>query len=270
MLHKEIYNEIISVGERGLLDNITSLSKLFPIKSSDAWRLYDNQLVEVYDSQKLINLFKGLVICEKELQWHCGSTTPASHLYQDIKNRSLDPDHSLADWAFQYSDNEYIPFGFIRHGERSAYEYIQWRENYHNRLTQEKLDKEVRKEKQLERAARIKEQKKKRDLANRKFYQEILNLSPSDQINLILSDEKHILYFYMPIIMDLLENEDIESKDLLRLQAKLQSMKMTPFNKKLIKKIKKKRVHLFFYPKPQFTNSAEVVTKLTSIEKEVD
>lgn len=36
MLHKEVYNEIISVGKSGLLDNIPYLSRLFPIKSSDA------------------------------------------------------------------------------------------------------------------------------------------------------------------------------------------------------------------------------------------
>lgn len=47
-------------------------------------------------------------------------------------------------------------------------------------------------------------------------------------------------------------------------------MKHTPFNKKLINQIQKKRLHLLFHPKPKFTNSEETLKKLALIEKEVD
>ena len=237
MKSEEVYLELIEIGRNGKLKNLSKLRVLFPPKSSNAWVLYDKTLVQKYNSIDLLNLFRGMVICEKELKWHCGSTTPAAHLYQDIIHRNLDPDYSLADWAFQYSDNEYIPFGFVRHGERTAYEYIQWREEFHNRLIQEKIDKEERKKLQLERAEKIEKAKRENDKHNRQLYQKIMGLSPEEQISYILSDNKHNIYFYMPIIIGLLNNRLVTLHDLEKLLEKLKCMKKTPFNKKLVKQI---------------------------------
>lgn len=235
MIPTEIYSELIRIGEKGKLEHMPKLAAIFPLKSSNAWKLYENNLAQKYNSVDILNLFRGLVICEKELKWHCGSTTPAVQLYQDIKNLGLDPDHSLADWAFQYSDNEYIPFGFIRHGEQTAYEYLQWREDFHNRIKQEKLDKEERKKKKLERANLIAEEKKRRDAANKKYYQEIMQLPLKEQIDIILKDDKHIIYFYMPVIYNLLDSDNVEKDDLLKLSFKFGERKMTRFNKRICK-----------------------------------
>ena len=270
MIPSEIYKELISIGKKGKLDKLPKLADSFPPTSSDAWLLYDNSLSTKYESNDLISLFRGLVICEKELRWHCGSTTPAAHLYQDINNLGLDQDYSLADWAFQYSDNEYIPFGFIRHGEQTAYEYIQWREDLHSRLIQEKIDKEERKERQLERAKEIEKRKRERDRQRRQLYQKILEMPPEEQVEVILSDDKHLVYYYMPVIRELLNNNSATLQDLGKLMSRLITMKDTPFSKKLIKQIKKKRLHLFLKPKPKYTNSEETLQKLALIEKEVD
>ena len=240
MLPSIIYKELITIGEVGKLEYEPKLAALFPPKGYRAWRLYDNSLAQNYNSEDLINIFRGLVICEKELKWRCGSSTPAARLYQDIKNLGLDPDYSLADWAFQYSDNEYIPFGFIRHGEQTAYEYLQWREDFHNRKKQEKFDKEERKKKKLERANLIAEEKKRRDAANKKYYQEIMQLPEKEQIATILKDNKHIIYYYMPVIYKLLEKDNVEKEDLLKLSFKFEERKITPFNKRICKLIHSK------------------------------
>ncbi|MCH5223728.1 MAG: hypothetical protein J1E82_06775 [Muribaculaceae bacterium] len=81
MIPAEIYNELIRIGEKGKLEHMPKPAALFPPKDSNAWRLYENNLAQKYNSVDILNLFRGLVICEKELKWHCGSTTPAAHLY---------------------------------------------------------------------------------------------------------------------------------------------------------------------------------------------
>ena len=237
MIPSEIYDELITIGEIGKLENLPKLATLFPPEGSNAWGLYENTLFHKYNSADLINLFRGLVICEKELKWHCGSTTPAAHLYQDIKNRGLDPDYSLADWAFQYSDNEYVPFGFIRHGERTAYEYIQWKEDYHNRIIQEQIDKEGRKKRKLEGARKIQEEKRNIDNANRELYAQIQKLTPEKQVETILSDSEHNILFYLPIINSLIDSSSVSQTILKPIVDRLQTLKPTPTNKKLINQI---------------------------------
>lgn len=196
--------------------------------------------MDAINDNDIILFFKGLVIAEKELSWHCGSTTPAAHVYQHIKSRNLDIDNALADWAFQYSDNEYIPFGFIRHGEKTAYEYLQWREEFHLRVMQEQLDAEARKAERLKRAKEIATQKKLSDAKVREMYKEIIQMEPLKQVQIIIGDTTHNLLFYMPIINRLLVCSDVPKKCWLMLLDKVSLMKATPFNKRLIKKISKR------------------------------
>lgn len=263
----EIKDAVIRVGLNSKIEDMNELTNLLNLESFYYWG--DKFMTSRLNDSELLNYFKGLVIIEKNIG-SCGSTTPTARVYWEIENRHLDRDYSLADWAFQYSDNEYIPFGFIRHGEKTAYEYIQWREDFHNRLIQEKLDKEERKERQLERAKQIEKEKRERDKQRRQLYQMIMEKPPEEQVETILSDDKHILYFYMPVIKGLLHNNSITSQDLGKIGSRLKNMKKTPFNKRLIKQIKKKRVHLFFHPKPKYTNSEETLQKLALIENEVD
>lgn len=239
-LYSSTYLDLIHIGETSSLDYKEEILKYFPIGSSAAWQLYNENLTQHFTHNEIISLFKGLVICEKAFQWHCGSTTPTAHLYQDIKRLGLDPDDSLADWAFKLSDNEYIPFGFIRHGEKSAYEYLQWREDFQERVAQEYISKKERKRQQLERAKKIAQEKKEKELSIHEYYSRIKNLTSKEQINIIVSDEEHLVYFYVPVIFQLLKREDISKNDLEKLLCKLTEMKETPFRKKVTKLIVEK------------------------------
>ena len=261
----EIKDAVIHVGLNSKIEDMNELTNLLNLESFYYWG--DKFMTSRLNDSELLNYFKGLVIIEKNIG-SCGSTTPAARAYWEIENRHLDRDYSLADWAFQYSDNEYIPFGFIRHGEQSAYEYIQWREDLHRRLIQEKIDKEERKERQLERAKQIEKEKRERDKQRRLLYQKMMEKPPEEQVEAILSDDKHIVYFYMPVIHNLLSREDVTKKDLDRLIFKLCQMKHTPFCKKIAKLIHEKIIIIMYGAKRN--NTQETLEKLSIIEKEVD
>lgn len=230
----QIKTKVINIGINFSIGNLEECKSLFQIEPFYYWG--DKFMTDKLNNQELLLYFRGLVIIEKMIG-SCGSTTPAARVYREIERRNLDTDLSHADWAFQYSNNEYIPFGFIRHGERTAYEYIQWREDFYNRIYQEKIDKKERKKQQLKCAQEIIEQKKKRDKTNSEFYQRIMKLSPQEQVSAILSDDKHLLFFYMPIINMLIEDENVSFKILEPILKKLTKMKDTPFNKRLKNRI---------------------------------
>ena len=196
-------------------------------------------LYSITNDDEIIYVFKGTVICEKYFG-SCGFATPASRIYDEIRQRGLDPNYALADWAFQYSNNEYIPFGFIRHGEKTAYEYIQWREDLYARIAQEQLDAQNRKAYQLKRAQEISEKKRQTDALAHNLYQKIMCLSPDEQIQYIVNDSAHYILFYMPVIHDLMSRTDVLQQDWNVLLHCLSQLKVTPFNKRLIKNITSK------------------------------
>lgn len=269
-INSNIYTELIHIGQTGSITCCVEILKCFPKGTCDAWKLYDSDLCNKFQSNDLINLFKGFVICEKELQWSCGSTTPAAHLYNDIKAQNLDPDNSIAAWAFQYSDNEYIPFGFKRHGERSAEEYLQWMVDYLEREHQEQNAKIERKKRQLDRANKIVEEKRKKDRANREYYQQVMCLPPNEQVDRIVSDDKHVFYFYMPVIYNLLNREDVRIEDLLKLESKMFDLGSTPVNIKIWSLISEKIRDIAQKTIVKRENSVETIAKLSMVEKEVN
>ena len=63
-------------------------------------------------------------------------------------------------------------------------------------------------------------------------------MSPAEQVATILSDDKHVIYFYMPIIYKILEYDNVEKDDLMKLSIKFEERKMTPFNKRICNIIK--------------------------------
>lgn len=76
------------------------------------------------DDQTLLLVFVGLVRIETDLTFRQASTTPVWRIYTIIEQRGLDPHLLYANWAFQYADNDYIPFGFgNRKGCLTAFEY---------------------------------------------------------------------------------------------------------------------------------------------------
>ena len=166
------------------------------------------------------------------------STSQGAHLYQIISSKRTDKDNELATWAFEYSDNEYVPFGFRRHGEKTAHEYLQWREDYHKRLIQEKLDSENRKIKKMARAQEIKKQKDIKYVKNRETYPKIIQMVPNKQVEYIVNDNHHNILFYMPVIKHLFNADKIDPEILEPILAKLSNMAPTPFNRRLIKRIK--------------------------------
>lgn len=196
-------------------------------------------LYSITNDDEIIYVFKGTVICEKYFG-SCGSATPASRIYDEIRRRGLDTNYTLADWAFQYSDNEYIPFGFIRHGEKTAYEYIQWRENLYARIAQEQLGAQNIKAYQLKRAQEISEKKRQTDALAHNLYKKIMNLPPNEQIRYIVDDTTHNILFYMPVIHGLMGRTDVLQQDWEVLLQCLSQLKVTPFNKRLIKNISSK------------------------------
>ena len=135
----EIKEAVVRVGLNSKIEDKHELTQLMSLKSFHSWG--DRIVVERLNDSDLLNYFKGLVVIEKELNVD-GSTTPAVRSYREIEKRNLDHDYVLADWAFQYSDNEYIPFGFRRNGAQTAYEYIQWREDLFNRIKKPPLTEE--------------------------------------------------------------------------------------------------------------------------------
>lgn len=230
---------------RNLLKDIGIGEKSVSPKDAILFRFVINSFQDLFpvtNDEDIIYVFKGIVVCEKYFG-SCGSCTPASRIYYEIRRRGLDPDYVLADWAFQYSDNEYIPFGFRRHGEKTAYEYIQWKEDLYARIAQEQLDSQYRKEQQLKRAEEISEKKRQKDALAKDLYQKIMNLPPSEQIQYIVKDSDHNILFYMPIINNLMGRKDVLQRDWEVLLRHLSQLKVTPFNKRLIKKI----VRIFNY-----------------------
>lgn len=235
-----IKSELIFIGTTGFIADKSPIESYFPKGSSESYHIYDMIDIDAITDTNLILLFKGLVIAEKELSWHCGSTTPAAHIYQHINSRNLDVEYALADWAFQYSDNEYIPFGFIRHGEKTAYEYLQWREDFHKRVTQERYDAKGRKEERLKRAEKIALQKKLSDALTRERHNEIMQMEPLKQVQTIVDDSTHNLLYYMPVINELLQRTDVPNQCWHILLESIDLLKTTTFNRRLKRDISKR------------------------------
>ena len=235
-----IHEELMSIGRTGIIQDKGYLVDSFPVGSSHTYMLYDSERISKYSEEEIISLFKGLVIAEKELKWHIGSTSPATHLYQYISSRHFDRDNELATLAFEYSDNEYVPFGFRRHGERTANEYLQWSKYYQDRLIQEKLNAEERKRRKHTRSVEIKKEKDALDKKNRLEYDRINGLSTRDQVETILNDKVHNFLFFIPVIYRLLERADIATNDLESIPNRLEKLPSTPFNRRIIKRIESK------------------------------
>ena len=120
-------------------------------------------------NEKLVQLFKGLVIYEEFLinkGDKIGSATQTKLVYYEIRKRSLDDDYSLGNWAFVYSSNPYVPLDSgNRHGATTIYEYIGWQTEFTQRTYKEKEDAINRKEekKRLKAEAHAERLKKKEE-----------------------------------------------------------------------------------------------------------
>lgn len=204
--------------------------------------------VENLTDNDLLNLFKGIVLFElkysKTVMGDCGygSTTPAPYIYAIIEKRGIDKDLQWANWAFQNSDNPYIPFGSRnRFGAKTAHEYIMLqllRENerqHHQQLLEEQIliTKKIRKvSKQLKIKMHDNKIKYEREISD------IINLlTPKDQIKFILSNESHNIFFFMHLIEKLLTQDSINDALWMKVKEKIEKYRDTKYKRKLIKQI---------------------------------
>ena len=120
------------------------VSNDIPLELIDTYRIQEMHYINVWSAlsnEDIVPFFKGLVICERLYRNGLGhgSASPAIKVYHEIQNRGLDVDYKIGDWAFQYSENEYIPLGFgNRHGAKTIYEYLEWERKYEESLRLEK------------------------------------------------------------------------------------------------------------------------------------
>ncbi len=100
-------------------ENINSVKYLMDyLKSRDEVNIvhpteWESKLVP-YTDNDIVNLFKGLVLTERELHWIGGSVASAISVYRIIQKRDLEKNHHIAAFAVKYSHNALVPFGESR------------------------------------------------------------------------------------------------------------------------------------------------------------
>lgn len=65
------------------------------------------------EDKDLTIIFVGLVRVETEMAFDCAETSPAIQVYRIMEHRNLDSHLIFANWAFQYANNAYIPYGRV-------------------------------------------------------------------------------------------------------------------------------------------------------------
>lgn len=144
-------------------------TSLQPSNEADASYRYLPKSWNTLSDEKLIQLFKGLVIYEEFLinkGEKIGSATQTKLVYYEIRKRRLDDDFSLGNWAFVYSSNPYVPLDSgNRHGATTIYEYMGWQTEFTQRISKEQEDAIKRKEekKRLKAEAHAERLKKKEE-----------------------------------------------------------------------------------------------------------
>jgi hypothetical protein len=145
-----------SVGAKGCLDE----DDRFAFKRKDEINrkssVFWESIAEKLSKQDLENLFRGLVIVERELNWIGGSVAGAIWVFQEYKRRfEGNTSIELANWALKNRGrNPYIPFGGLTH----ASNYHEWIDE--KELKAERYGEHIR-EQQLQRKEKIIRQEKR-------------------------------------------------------------------------------------------------------------
>lgn len=119
---QELLQTLSSIGQiNRILPKDKELLLLF--HPHDLYKIENQINFNTLEDDVLLDVFVGMVQAEKDLDFCCGSTTPTWKIYHIISSRGLDPNLIFANWAYQYTNNEYTPLGFgNRHGASSVYE----------------------------------------------------------------------------------------------------------------------------------------------------
>ncbi len=245
MLHNDkIIEAIISVGKDSSVNDefVPILSNLSEYNIENKIRIDNldlrNKLLTFTD-ENLINTFRGLVIIGNYFNWGINSGSEAIFIYRLIMKRNLDRDLKIANWAFQNSQNPYIPFGSagnIRHSSRDAYDYVRNSGMQHSLdLTQEVIEKIDGYSSYLDQRT-IEELKVKNDTLQRKLSDlevDIIKLknekenlkirlllaekSNNDKAQFIINNSDRPIYFYSKEIEQIIQDKEVNKNTLIQL-----------------------------------------------------
>lgn len=241
----EIIENLIKFGKDNHKISDSTLNKLKSL-GCNAHIIADH--VESLTDIDLINLFKGIVLFElkyaKIVMGDCGygSTTPVPSIYGVIEKRGIDKDWLLANWAFQISENPYVPFGMRnRLGAKNAHEYkrllsLREKEMQRHQVLLEEQIHVSKKYRKISKQLKIKMHDNKIKYEREISYIFSL-LTPNEQIKFILSNESHNIYFFMPLIEKLLLQDNINDALWMKVKEKIETYRDTKYKRKIIKQI---------------------------------
>lgn len=209
MIAKEI---LIEIGNTLNIDSNyrTVLSKLDEInrQTNQFWHSETKNL----EDKKLISLFKGIVIVEKELNWIGGSVAGGIWIYKEIIKRNLDDNYSLANWTLSITNNPYLPFGSTNYESKSILEYFEKKTNIYHRKEIEKVNKEINflNDKIIGSKNTIIRQQK--EIEELKFRNSLLKKTNYEIAKIIISDKSKPIYFYLSELERLLEDDTLHKE----------------------------------------------------------
>ncbi len=179
-----------------------------------------------FSDNELVNVFKGVVLVEKQFDWMGGSAAVGVVLYKEIQDRGLDKELHLADWAIHNTKNLYVPFGSggrIRRKSRNIVESVLNSQEYSHQVEIEKLNK---KERILsEKITGLKNQlsQKSKIINDQKRKLELSEISGVELANAIINDTDRSIYFFYHEIERLITDKTIDKSYLVAILNKFKT-----------------------------------------------
>ena len=179
----------------------------------DTWR---KLVADILDND-LVELFKGLVKLERELQWIGGSVAGAIWVYNIIQQRRLDNDYTIADFGLRNCDNPWVPFGDSYYGVRTIAEYFAYSDEKSrvSAIKSDRYDKvltrvEGRKERRVAAIAELRQlSKEQRGQILSELSEKYSSATTKEKLELIAVDKKFPPEYY-PVEWIDIKPEDIE------------------------------------------------------------
>lgn len=209
MIAKEI---LIEIGNTLKIDSNyrVVLSKLDEInrQTNQFW----HSEIKNLDDEKLISLFKGIVLVEKELNWIGGSVAGGIWIYKEIIKRNLDANYSLANWTLSITNNPYLPFGSTNYESKSILEYFERKTNIYHRKELEKINKEINVLNDNIIGLKNTIIRQQKEIEELKFRNSLLKKTNYEIANIIISDNSKPVYFYLSELEKLLKDDTLQKE----------------------------------------------------------
>ncbi len=205
MITYELIAKIISAGNSSqaklgiVTQEIDDLAPYREINTTgpDTWKLITSDI----QTDDLFALIRGLTLTEREHRWSGGSAASVIWIFREIEHRSSAFADVVADWVLANTGNKYLPYGFNNDGARSLAEY--------RALSQSRAELDrVRQIEQEEKMTRVEYDRKilsqqrsraillRRSPDRKLLIQELGELSPKEQLELISADPLYPPNFY--------------------------------------------------------------------------